>query len=76
MSDLVIPDAAVRAAWEAHRDGLVAVQDMLAAAAPAIVAAELRRLASRLEAAFIEGPIDRESAAYHLRTRADKLDPR
>jgi hypothetical protein len=73
MSELEIPDEACTAYIEASSarrregDNGTAYVYGLRAAAPAIVAAELRRIAARFGTS---------GAALHLRDRADELDPR
>lgn len=75
-AELVIPESAVATLHICDADSHLhdRAETCVAAISRPVVAAELRRLADRLERRFIGGPIDGESAAYMLRARADELD--
>ena len=80
MADLEIPDRAVEVAWREYALGTFDVDQIdeshiaatMKAAAPIIVAAELRRLAAEL----YDGPQRWPASKVGLlRDRADQLDP-
>lgn len=89
MSELEIPDAAYTAGesvavdFVAESDAIDVASDILRAGAALIVAAELRRMADRIEADVAEarrhlGPDESDGGAHDavsaLRERADELD--